>query len=209
MKNLLHIIATPRGKDSRTLRVTEAFLERFSRKYPSCRVDTLNCFDEKLPDITAKRVDGKYVLLGGKDLSPELRKAWEGIVAQIERFRAADAYLISTPMWNFGIPYPLKQYIDVILQPQYLFRYTEQGPEGLIKGRKMVVITSRGGDYSESSPSHAFDLQEPYLRTIFGLAGITDIIFINAQPMDALGPAVRDEKLMAARELAKQAADGF
>ena len=136
-----------------------------------------------------------------------MQEAWKDVVRNIERFLAADHYLISTPMWNFGIPYFLKQYIDVILQPNYLFRYTQNGPEGLVKNRKMTIITSRGGDYGPGSPFHAYDLQEPYLRAAFGFAGLTDIAFINAQPMDALGPDVCKEKLdeaiMKAEELAR------
>lgn len=209
MKKLLHMIATPRGEESRTLKVTEAFLESFKNKYPECKIDILDLFKEKLPELTVKRVDGKYVLLGGKDLSGELLKAWEEIVIHIQRFLAADTYLISTPMWNFGIPYVLKHYIDVIAQPKYLFRYTEKGSEGLVKNKKMVVITSRGGDYSPQSPYHPYDFQEPYLRAIFGLVGITDIIFINAQPMDALGPDVQKEKLKISQDTARKIAEKF
>jgi len=209
MNTLLHIIATPRGADSRTLKVTAAFLEGFRDRHPECRIDTLNLYDEKLPELTARQLDGKYALLGGKDLTGELEKAWRGILKQIERFLSADAYLISAPMWNFSIPYPLKHYIDVILQPQYLFRYTAKGPEGLVKGRKMAVITSRGGDYGEGSPFRPYDFQEPYLKAVFGFAGITDITFINAQPMDALGPEVQAQKIASAREAAKKAAEAF
>lgn len=209
MKKLLHIVATPRGGESRTLKVTGAFLEAFGKKYPACAIDTLNVFTEKLPELTVRQLDGKYVLLGGKDLTPELEKAWSEIIKHIERFLAADGYLISAPMWNFGIPYRLKQYIDVILQPKYLFRYTQTGPEGLVKGRKMIVITSRGGDYSAGSPFQAYDLQEPYLKAAFGFAGITDITFVNAQPMDALGPQVQAERIAAAQGLAKKAAESF
>jgi len=209
MKKLLHIIATPRGNESRTLKVSAAFLGALKKKYPSCAIDELNLFTEKLPELTVKRLDGKYALLGGRDLSPDLQKAWEEILGHIERFLSADAYLISSPMWNFGIPYALKQYIDVILQPKYLFRYTDKGPEGLVKGRKMAVITSRGGDYGAGSPFRSYDLQEPYLRNVFGFAGITDIVFVNAQPMDALGPQVQAEKIMAAQDLAKKAGESF
>lgn len=209
MNKILHIIATPRGNESRTLKVSSGFLEAFKKKYPGCRVDELNVFTEKLPELTVKRLDGKYVLLGGKDLTPELEKAWKEILAHIDRFMSADAYIISTPMWNFGIPYELKHYIDVILQPKYLFRYTASGPEGLVKGKKMAVITSRGGDYSPSSPFHAYDFQEPYLKAVFGFAGLTDITFINAQPMDALGQAAQDEKIREAQALAKRAAAEF
>ena len=94
MKKLLHIIATPRAKASRTLQVTEAFLDSFRKKYPQCNIDTLNVFTENLPSLTVKMISGKYVLLGGGELSPDLKKAWKDIVSHIERFLSADAYLI-------------------------------------------------------------------------------------------------------------------
>jgi FMN-dependent NADH-azoreductase len=201
MEKLLHIIATPREEESRTLKVSKVFLEAFGARHPDCRIDELNLFKEILPTLTMKRLDGKYALLSGKELSPELKVAWQEIISHIERFLSADIYLISTPMWNFGIPYLLKHYIDIILQPKYLFRYTEKGVEGLVKNKKMVIVTSRGGDYSNSNP---YDLQEPYLKTAFGFVGITDITFINAQPMDALGPAVQEKKIAEAQELARK-----
>jgi FMN-dependent NADH-azoreductase len=209
MKKLLHIIATPRQEESRTLKVTEAFFEGLENNDPDCRVDTLDVTKEKLPPMTIKAVSGKYVLLGGKDLPEELKPAWDDIIKHIERFLSADGYLISSPMWNFSIPYYLKHYIDVILQPRYLFRYTEKGPEGLVKNKKMVVITSRGGDYSPDSPSHSYDFQEPYLSAVFGLAGITGITFINSQPMDALGPEIQKQRIDAARKIAKKAGEVF
>lgn len=208
MKKLLHVIATPRGDDSNTLKVSKAFLESFKSSHKDWEIDTLDLFIEKLPTIAAKEASGKYVLLGGKDLTGELKNAWRDIERHIERFLSASAYLISTPMWNFSIPYALKQYIDVIAQPKYLFRYTASGPEGLVKGKKMVVVTSRGGDYT-ADPARKFDMQEPYLRSVFGFVGITDIQFINAQPMDAMGPEVRDKKISEAREEAIKIALSF
>lgn len=206
MKNLLHIIATPRGDESRTLQVSEAFLEAFAKRNPGSSVDILNVATAALPPLTVKAISGKYLLLGGKDLPAALKPAWEPVEREITRFLAADGYLVSTPMWNFGIPYPLKHYIDIILQPRYLFRYTEQGVEGLVRGKKMVVITSRGGDYSQASPLRSYDHQEPYLRTVFGFVGIRDITFINAQPMDALGPVRRDEEIGKAKAAARTVA---
>jgi len=203
MKKLLHIIATPRGGESRTLQVTEAFLNVFTEKHVDWVVEELDLSKEQLPSLTVKRVDGKYVLLAGKDLNGELKEAWQEIITHIERFMSADAYLISTPMWNFSIPYTLKHYIDVILQPKYLFRYTASGAEGLVKNKKMAVITSRGGDYTGLNRSA--DFQEPYLRSVFGLAGITDITFINAQPMD-MGEALQAQKIKEAQARAKEVA---
>jgi FMN-dependent NADH-azoreductase len=111
-------------------------------------------------------------------------------------------------MWNFSIPYTLKHYIDVIVQPKYLFRYTGSGVEGLAKNRKMVVVASRGGDYSPGSPGQAQDLQEPYLRTIFGFVGITDITFLIAQPMN-MGAELAEKKLRETIMKAKQTAQIF
>ena len=204
MGKLLHIIASPREEESRTLQVSEVFLKAFLEKYPSWTVDELNLMKEEIPDLSMKRVDGKYVLLEGKDLFGELKESWEDILAHINRFLSADLIVISTPMWNFHIPYMLKHYIDVIVQPKYLFRYTESGVEGLAKNKKMVVITSRGGQYA-SKEQQAFDFQEPYLRALFGFVGIKDIAFIKAEPMD-MGIELQKQKIQEAKTLASQIA---
>ncbi|MCX5665566.1 MAG: NAD(P)H-dependent oxidoreductase [Candidatus Omnitrophica bacterium] len=209
MEKILHIISTPRGDESRTLKVSGYFLKEFKKKYPDCVVDTLDLFKETIPPLTLKTVSGKYVLLSGKDLSGELKESWRDIERAITRFLSADSYLISAPMWNFSIPYVLKQYIDVIVQPKYLFRYTDKGPEGLAKNKKMVIVTSRGGDYGAGGPSHPYDYQEPYLRAIFNLVGIADIVFINAQPMDALGQDVAEGKIREAQKIAAETAQKF
>ncbi len=207
MKKLLHIIATPRQEESRTLKVTTAFIEAFKQKHTDWIIEEADLTKEKMPALTMKRLDGKYVLLGGRELSPELKEAWGEIIIQIQRFLSADAYLVSTPMWNFSIPHTFKHYLDVILQPKYLFRYTSAGPEGLVKGKKMLVIASRGGDYS-SEQMKKLDFQEPYLRTVFGFVGITDVKFIVAQPMD-MGLEMQQVKIKEAQEEARKAAAQF
>ena len=206
MKKLLHIIATPRGEESRTLQVSESFLEVFQKKHPEYLIDELNLAKEQLPPLTAMSVSGKYVLIDGKDIFGGLRDTWNEIIQYIERFKSSEIFLISTPMWNFHIPYPLKHFIDLIVQPKYLFRYTETGTEGLVKNKKMLVITSRGGQY-DSEATRKLDFQEPYLRAIFGLVGITDITFIKAEGMD-LKDSKRKQRLEdainAARKLAEE-----
>jgi len=204
MRRLLHIIATPRENESRTLQVSESFLEAFKKHHPDWVVDELNLSKEKLPPVSMKSVSGKYVLLQGKDLFGSLRETWAEIVQHIERFKTADFYLISTPMWNFQIPYMLKHYIDLIVQPKYLFRYQEDGTtEGLIKDKKMLVITSRGGKYA--GPNEKYDFQEPYLKLIFGFVGITDIDFIKAEPMD-MGLDLQRENIERAKKIAQEMA---
>ena len=207
MKKLLHIIATPRGEGSRTLKVTDAFLDIFRETHADWVIDELDLTKEDLPSLNMKSVDGKYVLLEGRPLFGDLREIWQDIIGHIERFLSADAYLISTPMWNFSIPYVLKQYIDIIVQPQYLFGYTETGVEGLVQGKKMAIITSRGSEYT-SERMRSYDFQEPYLRTIFGFVGIDDIHFVIAQPMDE-GHAIREQKIAEARAAAQELAMRF
>lgn len=203
MKTLLHLIASPRGDQSRTLKIADAVIARFKEQYPGGRTDTIDLFAENLPPMTLRATDGKYRLLSGKDLDDETRPAWAPILAHIERFKAADVVLISSPMWNFGMPYVLKHYFDVIIQPRHLFRYTEKGPEGLAGGKRVIVVTSRGGDYSEG-PAKAMDLLEPPLRTMLGFIGISEPTFINAQPMLGAGPEVASQRLAAAIELARR-----
>jgi FMN-dependent NADH-azoreductase len=182
---LLHIIATPRENESNTLRVSDVFLQDMQTRYPELVVDVIDLFQHDLPAVAGNNIESKYTLLVGKPIDKRHKESWEQIEGLIKHFLSADIYLISTPMWNFSIPYTLKYYIDAIVQPGYLYRYNERGlPIPLTHGKKMVCITSRGGDYSEHSPLHVYDFQEAYLRAIFGFVGITDNQFINLQPMD-------------------------
>jgi FMN-dependent NADH-azoreductase len=182
---LLHIIATPRGHASNTIRISNTLLEELYAKYDDLSVEVLDLFRVDLPAVAGENIESKYMLMTGQQLDDSHKNSWKQIEASIELFLDADIYLVTVPMWNFGIPYALKYYIDAIVQPGYLFRYNEHGvPEGMVKGKKMICVTSRGGDYSEGNPLNALDFVEPYLRTIFNFVGITDIHFINIQPMD-------------------------
>ena len=199
---LLHVIATPREQDSNTLRVANAFLESLHTKYSDMRVDTINLFTGDLPAVAGDNIETKYTLMTSQPINKRYKESWRQIELLIEHFLSADIYLISAPMWNFSIPYALKYYIDCIIQPGYLYKYNEQGrPVGLVHGKRMVCVTSRGGDYSEKSPSHIYDFQEPYLRAIFGFVGITDMHFINIQPMD-ITPQLREAAITAGIEAA-------
>jgi len=202
MKRLLHIKAAPREDESRTLKVSRSFLASFIQAHPGWVVDEIDLFREELPSLAMSRVDGRYMLLDGKGLFGPLKEAWQEIVGHIERFKAADAYIVSSPMWNFSIPYELKHYIDIIVQPNHLFRHGPEGVEGLVKGRRMAFITSRGGEYI-TVDARPYDHQEPYIRTIMGFIGITDITFIIAEPMDA-GRETADERLRSAMDAAAQ-----
>lgn len=200
---LLHIISTPRNHESNTLRVSNALVEELYKKYEDLTVKVLDLFKVDLPAVAGDNIENKYKLMTGQMLDNHHKSSWDAIEATIDRFLDADIYLLTVPMWNFSIPYALKYYIDAIVQPGYLFRYDEHGnPEGLVRGKKMIIVTSRGGDYSPDSPLRSFDFVESYLHTIFNFVGITDIYFINAQPMD-ISPAIRRTALLNAIDEAR------
>lgn len=202
-------MATPRATSSNTLRVANAFFTALMEEQSDCSVETLDLFADDLPKVAGDNIQAKYTLLMGAPIDPRHLESWAQIELLIERFLAADVYVISVPMWNFSIPYALKYFIDAIVQPGYLFRYNELGvPEGMVFGKKMIVITSRGADYSTNSPLHNYDFMEPYLRGIFGFVGVSDIEFVYAQPVDihqfrdaAIHQATTDA-VIAARRLA-------
>lgn len=181
---LLHIIASPRSDRSRTLTLAAGFLTTLQSRYPGLEIEALDLFGANLPEVTGGAVDAKYLLLQGGDPNAEHQVRWNEIKSYANHFLSADLYLISAPMWNFSVPYKLKQYIDIIMQPGLLFRVGPIGLEGLATNKKMFCITTRGSDYSAGTFMQQFDFVEPYLRSIFGLAGITDVSFINAQPLD-------------------------
>jgi len=199
---VLHIVATPREQSSNTLRISNAFIEGLHRQNSYVEVDVIDLFNRDLPSVAGDNIEAKYHLMSGLSIDAKHKESWEQIEALIRHFLKADIYLISSPMWNFTIPYALKYFIDCVVQPGYLFKYDEQGvPIGLVTGKKMVCILTRGGDYS-SPPMAAMDFQEPYLRAIFGFCGITDINVIKAQPMD-ITPDMRETAIMQAIQAAE------
>ncbi len=182
---ILHVIATPRSEKSNTLQVSNVFLEGLAALHPDLQVDVVDLFNLNLPALAGDNIEAKYTLMMGQSIDKEHEDSWRQIENLIRHFLSADAYVISTPMWNFGIPYALKYYIDCIVQPGYVFGFNEMGiPVPMVLGKRMVCVTARGGDYSPSSPMHAYDFQQPYLRSIFGFIGITDLEFISLQPTD-------------------------
>ncbi len=206
MGTLLYIQASPRGERSHSIAAAEAFLEVYRHKNPEDTVLTLDLFEEDLPPFDGRIINAKYSILHGEEVSEEDRNAWGQVERIIEQFKSADKYLLATPMWNFNIPYRLKQYIDILVQPTYTVEVTPEGAfEGLVTGRPMVICAARGGAYPPGSES---DMQKPYLELILGFIGITDIRFVTVEPTLNEGPKVgeraRAEGIQQARELAAE-----
>jgi FMN-dependent NADH-azoreductase len=187
---LLHVLASPRLEGSNTLQISQSFLDALHESTPTTTVDTVDLFNTDLPAVAGANIEAKYQILVGQPIDRDHAESWTEIEREIERFRTADAYLITAPMWNFSVPYALKYYIDCIVQPGYLFRFNELGyPVPLLSGKKMIVVSSSGSDYSAASPAAGFNFHEPYLRAIFGFVGITDVTFVHAHALDVPGEA--------------------
>jgi FMN-dependent NADH-azoreductase len=99
----------------------------------------------------------------------------------IEELEAADTVVLAVPMYNFSIPSTLKAWIDHVARAGRTFRYTANGPEGLLKNKQVFVVTGRGGIYSGDAPTRVLDFQEPYLRGILGFLGLTNVTFIHIE----------------------------
>ena len=175
MFKLLHIQASPRGLKSYSVRVAGAFIEGFRQSHPQAGVETLALFDSDFPEFRAPEASAKYAVLSGRQPKDADAAAWKPVIEAINRFKSADGYLFSVPMWNFGVPYRLKQYIDVIVQPGLTFSYSPaEGYKGLVTGRPAMLVLSRGGTYPDES-AKSLDFQESYMRTVLGFIGITDL----------------------------------
>lgn len=122
----------------------------------------------------------------------------------LDELRAADVIVIGAPMYNFSIATSLRAWFDHVLRAGETFRYTEAGPEGLLTGKKAIVIESRGGLYSQG-PAQAIDFQEPYLRHLLGFIGITDVAFVHAEKI-GYGPEARAEAIATATASLQQIA---
>ncbi len=201
-------MASPRGEKSRTLEIAGKFLDALKEKNPDLEIETLDLFKEDLPEIFEDSTAAKYATIMGIPLEDAMKQRWEVISKYAHAFKDADVYLISSPMWNFSIPYKLKHYIDIIVQPNILIQFTDTGVVPLNTGKKMFCVTTRGSDFRPDSPYHAYDCQESYLRAIFGFTGIYDITFIHGQPLD-YAPALTQIAMTEAHAEAAEVASAF
>lgn len=209
MSRLLHISASPRGDRSGSLAVAHAFIDAWRAAHPGATVETLDVWQAKLPAFNGTLLEAKYAVLQGVAQDPAQVAAWQQVVDVANHFKSFDRYVISTPMWNFGIPYALKHYIDVLSQPGQTFGWTpEQGYFGLVEGKRALIVHASAGAYGAGSGAEAIDFQKPYLEWILKFVGITDQHAIACAPT-AAAPEDLAKTLAAAKVAAVELAGGF
>jgi FMN-dependent NADH-azoreductase len=209
MAKLIHIQTSPRGSRSASQAVAKQFIESYRAAHPSDAVETLDLWQAELPDFDGATIDAKYAVLHGLPHTPEQSQAWQAVVRIADHFKSADKYLVSLPMWNFGIPYKLKHYIDLLVQPGLTFSFTPaEGYKGLVTGKPLVAVYARGGAYGPGTGAEAYDQQSSYLKQILGFIGFSDIKEIFVEPTLA-SPTSKEEALTAANRKAAELAARF
>lgn len=207
MATLLHISSSPRGAASESLAIAETFLEVYRESHPGDAVETWNLWDEgALPPFGPDAVAAKMAVFAGADPQGDQATAWARAKRTFARFAAADRYLFSVPMWNAGVPYILKQFIDVVSQPGMVFSFDpERGYTGLVTGKKAAVVYTSAVYGDGRPPSFGADFQRPFFDGWLRWAGITDIEEILFRPNLAIADAApgREAAHARARDLAK------
>jgi len=179
MKNLLFVTSSLSGSDSKSTKVGAEFVAAWQAAHGPARVINRELGQGVVPHLTGEHLKAWMT-------TPDERSARQQLLAAesdplLEELEAADTVVIAVPMYNFGIPSTLKAWIDHVTRAGRTFHYTANGPEGLLKDKKVFVIAARGGVYTGESPMKALDFQEPYLRTILGFNGLTDVTFVHVE----------------------------
>ena len=210
MATLLHVQASPMGDLSFSTRLARAFLDAYRESHPGDTVETLDLWTVDLPPFDFTAASGKYKIMRGQPHSEAEAEAWKRVVVEIQRLTGADKLVVSSPMWNFGIPYRLKHWIDVVVQPSYTFSFDpEKGYSGKVTGRPLALLLARGGEYAPGTEAGAADHQRTYLELVFGFIGFTRIETLVVEPTLHGGPEVAEARLAEQEARARTLAQTF
>lgn len=179
---ILHVIGSPRGERSRSVKVGQRLIEGLIAANPGAVAETLDPNTAALPALTGPVIEGRYALIEGREVADEVRTAWAQIGDAVAHFLSFDTVVFSVPMWNFGIPWQLKQYIDTITQPGMAFRVSESGVEGMGAGKRAILIASGALDIRPGAPGAELDHQVRFMQAWLGFIGITDVHVVHLRP---------------------------
>jgi len=210
MTTILYITANPKKEeDSNSLRVGRALVESIRQLDSQADIVEIDVYKQPIPLIDSHFLNARSRLAAGKsvaELQPEEQAVVRNVFQWTDQFIAADAYVFAYPIWNFGIPPMLKAYVDTIKIARKTFRYTPEGPVGLLSGKKAVLIQSSGDIYSEG-PLKEFEHGSRYLKSVLSFIGVACIEAILMQGMDkdaAMAEANRRKALTEAARIARK-----
>ncbi len=187
---ILHLISSPRGEASFSVKLGDAIVEKLQATNPGSTVTTRNLTNTPFPHLEEVHINSFFT--PAENHTPQLAEAVQHSNESIAELKAADAIVIGVPMYNFGIHSTLKAWIDHIARAGQTFSYSENGPEGLVKGKKVYLAISSGGVYSDG-PMKAYDFTESYLRSVLGFLGMVDVAVYRVEGLSL--PNLKDEAL--------------
>lgn len=193
MKTLLQIHSSIFSSDGNSSQLADEFVSKWKLNNPNTLIKIRDLARNPLPHLDAQRVTAFFTPVEAR--SAEQQRFVDDSDALIDEVKQSDIIVIGLPMYNFGIPSTLKAYFDQIARAGETFRYTENGPEGLLAGKKAYVFATRGGLYAGT----ALDSQTTYVRDFLGFIGITDVEFIYAEGLN-MGEPSKDKALLAAQQ---------
>ena len=206
MKNILLIQSSPRGLESYSQKVARSIVSDLEERHPGANVVVRDLTQNPPPHVGPAFVGG--ISTGPEQRTPEQIKALALSDVLIDEVLAADVIVFAVPMHNFGPPSTLKAWIDHVVRIGRTVSYSQKGPEGMLTGKRAILVLARGGVYSDG-PAKPLDFQEPYLRAILGFIGLTDIDVVSVEgvAMSAIGPEKAVASALAqSREILSQAA---
>jgi FMN-dependent NADH-azoreductase len=198
---LLHIDSAITGEQSVSRQLTARIVAAWQASHPGTTVQYLDLAAQAPAHLSADALGFRTGQAASTEAQRQENALSEALVSQ---FLAADVIVVGAPLYNFSIPSQLKAWIDRIAQAGRTFRYTANGPEGLAKGKTVIVASSRGGVYSASEGGQAMEHQESYLKVVLGFFGITDVRFVRAEGL-AMGDAAKAQALATADQAIAQA----
>jgi FMN-dependent NADH-azoreductase len=178
MSTLLHIDSSPLYRGSVSRQLTGAFVTQWKSSNPDGKVLDRDLNSTSIPPIDAEWVAAVYTPEEARtSQQKEQLSLSDSLLAELEQ---ADEYVFGVPMHNFGVPSVLKLWIDQITRVGRTFSYADGRPKGLIIGKKATFIIATGGIYDAQTQMASFNFVEPYLRSLFGFLGLTDVTFLTA-----------------------------
>ena len=184
MKHILHLKSSIQGENSYSIRLGNHIVEKIKDKYPGSTVEELNLFDMEIPHLDARVLRTFFTPADQlTDADKESIRLSDDLVRQLF---AADIIVVGAPLINYSIPSSLKAWIDHITRAGITFGYGQNGPVGLVTGKKVYIAMASGGIYSEG-PGKVNDFVAPYLKSFFGLLGMTDLIVFRAEGLKVPG----------------------
>lgn len=211
MAHLLHIDSSPRDERSRSRKFSREFVEAWKQAHPTDSVTYRDIGRNPIPHLTETGIAAAYT--PSEQRTPELWEALRISDQLVDELLAADIYVIGVPMYNYSIPSVLKAYIDQIVRIGRTFNFVPEQSENpykpLVLGKKMFVITARGtSGYGLGERYETLNYQDPYLRAIFGLIGITDIDFIHVENEESGGAGLTESIANARTKIAQLVGQG-